>query len=329
MSAHSHNQDPYLPPILEGEDKSSVLKNCLRNNYRHLRKWAKRSATDCFRVYDRHMHHYPLAIDYYAGRFCVHYFARCREELDPSEALQDEVSYALSTLLEGGAKDIFWRTRFRRDKVQQYEKLSTAKEFFVVHEHGTKFYVNLRDYLDTGLFLDHRSTRQIVASHARGKRLLNLFAYTSAFSVQAAMQGAIFTKSVDLSNTYLAWGKDNFALNGLSLSDHLLVRADCLQFLEEEVKKGIKYDLIVIDPPTLSRSKKMLKMFDVQQDYLFLLAKALKLLAKEGRLYFSTNSRQFVFDAISLQSHKIVEITSKTIPADFTHGGIHRCWQID
>jgi 23S rRNA G2069 N7-methylase RlmK/C1962 C5-methylase RlmI len=186
--------------------------------------------------------------------------------------------------------------------------------------------VNLIDYLDTGLFLDHRETRQIVAKLAPGKRLLNLFAYTCSFSVHAAVAGASFTKSVDMSNTYTEWGKDNFRLNGLPLTNHPIVREDCLKFLD--IEKGTSYDLIVIDPPTLSRSKKMDQMFDIHYDYIPLLQKALRLLAPGGTLFFSTNSRKFAFDVEQFSPYSVIEISHKTLPIDFHNQKIHRCWRI-
>lgn len=317
-----------LPLIGDGEDKSSPFKNCIRKNYRHVRKWAKRTHTNCFRLYDREIHHYPLAIDFYAGRFCVHYFSRSREQPEPSSALHQEVEDVLCSIFSAHPKDIYWRSRIRREKKEQYEKIGESKEFFTVYEHGVKFRVNLHDYLDTGLFLDHRETRQIVASASKGKKVLNLFAYTCAFSVQAAAAGAFYTKSVDLSNTYTLWGLKNFELNGFSLKNHEIVRDDCLKFLDKEIRTGKKYEVIVIDPPTVSRSKKMTQMFDIQLDYSSLLLKAFKLLTPQGILFFSTNSRKFNFDESLFPEYFIREISKKTLPIDFHDPKIHRCWQI-
>jgi len=317
-----------LPEIVDGEDKSSPFKNCLRNNYKHLRKWAKRSNTNCFRLYDKEMHHYPLAIDFYAGRFCIHYFSPGLADNEPPAQLVEETEKTLNALFGNSQHPIYWRTRAKRKATRQYEKKGESGEFFTVFEYGVKFQINLLDYLDTGLFLDHRETRKMVASHCRGKRVLNLFAYTCSFSVHAAMAGSIFTKSVDMSNTYTAWGRKNFILNSLPPQNNEIVRADCLEFLNEEVLSGIKYDIIVIDPPTISRSKKMTQMFDIQIDYISLLSKALKLLSKEGVLFFSTNSRKFAFDEAYFKSFSIAEITDKTIPIDFQDKKIHRCWKI-
>lgn len=318
----------FLPTIADGEDKTSPLKNRIRKNYRHIRKWAKRTQTTAFRIYDREIDQYPLAIDYYEGRFCFHYFSKSRESEDPPQKLYEEAVSAICSIFNTNSEAIYWRTRIKREKREQYEKVASLKEFFTVLEYGVKFKVNLIDYLDTGLFLDHRETRRLVASMAKGKRVLNLFAYTSSFSVHAALAGAIYTKSVDMSNTYNAWSQDNFILNGLPLGPHPIVRADCLKFLDEELKTKARYDLIILDPPTLSRSKMMSQMLDIQLDYISLITKSLKLLTKEGTLFFSTNSRKFVFDESLFQLWDIIEISKKTMPIDFHDEKIHRCWKI-
>ena len=318
----------FLPAIADEDDKSCAFKNCIRKNYRHVRKWAKRTNTNCFRVYDRDIKEYPVVVDFYAGRFCVQYFSYNREDDNPSAELENDVLGALYSIFAVDPDLIYWRTRVRRTKMQQYEKIDDVKQFFTVCEYGVQFKVNLHDYLDTGLFLDHRETRQIVASMANGKRVLNLFAYTCAFSVQAACAGAAYTKSVDLSNTYTAWGRENFVLNELSLKNNVLVREDCLRFLDDEIASRTKYDIIVIDPPTISRSKKMDQMFDLQVDYVLLISKALRLLSKGGVIFFSTNSRRFSFDQSLFESCSIRDISKKTIPLDFHNQKIHRCWQI-
>lgn len=314
-----------LPNILDGEDKSSLLGNRIRKNYRHVRKWAKRTETDCFRIYDRDIGRYPLAIDFYAGKFCVQYFSKDRDNHEPPQELEEETIQVLSSIFGADPDSIYWRSRIKRAKMQQYEKAGESKEFFTVIEYGVKFKINLTDYLDTGLFLDHRETRRYVASVSKGKRVLNLFAYTCSFSVQAAAAGAVFTKSVDMSNTYTDWGRENFLLNEIPLKNHPIIRADCLKFLDEE---RALYDIIIIDPPTISRSKKMDQMFDVQIDYIFLIEKALKLLAEGGVIYFSTNSRRFVFDEGCFPTCSILDVSDKTIPIDFHDPKIHRCWKI-
>lgn len=323
-----HNEKTSLPTILDGEDKSSPFGNCIRKNYKHLRKWAKRTQTDCFRIYDREIPQYPLAIDLYAGHFCIQYFSRGLDQDEPPTDLVIETSAILHKLFGVSPEAIYWRTRAKTKLTRQYEKNDESKEFFTAVEYGVKFRINLVDYLDTGLFLDHRETRQIVAASSKGKRVLNLFAYTCSFSVHAAVAGATFTKSVDMSNTYTQWGRANFSINGFSLKNHEIVRADCLKFLDDECHTQIKYDIIIIDPPTISRSKKMDQLFDIQVDYISLITKALKLLSKEGVIFFSTNSRRFVFDESLFPSCNIQDISAKTLPIDFRDPKIHRCWRL-
>lgn len=319
----------YLPNIGEGEDKSSPLKNRIRKNYKHVRKWAKRTQTNCFRLYDKDIPAYPVAIDYYDNRFCIHFFAKGKQQGEPSEKLIQEVNQALRDIFLASDSSIYWRIRQKTKETRQYEKKDERQDFFPVIEYGIKFLVNLTDYLDTGLFLDHRETRRLAASHCQGKRVLNLFAYTCSFSVHAAMAGASFTKSVDLSNTYLDWGKENFLLNDLFLAKNEMVRDDCMKYLEFAVKRGELYDVIIIDPPTISRSKKMEGLFDVQEDYLYLIGQSLKLLSKGGITFFSTNSRKFKFDPEKFPDCNVRDITKKTLPIDFRDEKIHYCWQIE
>lgn len=318
----------FLPPILDGEDKSSPLGNRIRKNYRHVRKWAKRSLTNCFRIYDREIPQYPLAIDFYNGRYCVQYFSRNRQEGEPPQYLIDEVLKVLTSIFGSSPADIYWRTRAKHKKTRQYEKYGKSKNFFTVMEYGIKFIINLSDYLDTGLFLDHRETRKMVGDLSRGKRVLNLFAYTCSFSIHAAVGGARLTKSVDMSNTYTEWGCENFLLNSLSLKNNEIVRADCLKFLDDELRSDCKYDLIIIDPPTISRSKKMSQFFDLHVEYIPLITKSLNLLDKGGMLIFSTNSRKFDFDLSRFPGCLIEDISIKTIPLDFHDQKIHKCWKI-
>lgn len=317
-----------LPSIHDGEDKSSALKNRIRKNYRHIRKWATRSMTNCFRIYDRDIKEYPLAIDFYAGRFCVQFFSYNRNCDEPPSELKTEVEQTLYSIFGTSASFLYWRTRLRRKKIEQYEKVDHQEKFFTVYEYGIKFRVNLDDYLDTGLFLDHRETRRRVASMAKGKRLLNLFCYTCSFSIHAALAGASFTKSVDLSNTYTGWGYDNFMLNSIPLHNNDIVRADCMKFLDDEILARTLFDIIVIDPPTLSRSKKMDQLFDVQVDYSTLITKALYLLMPGGVIFFSTNSRKFKFDSSLFSTCCVEEISEKTLPHDFHNKKVHRCWKI-
>ncbi len=318
--------DLIFPEIADGEDKSSPFINCIRKNYKHIRKWAKRTQTNCFRIYDREINHYPLAIDYYDGHYCIHYYAPNSNTDEPPEDLKEEVETSIVKIFGTKPEEVYWKIRSRHKETRQYEKFGASQDFFVVVESGVKFWVNLQDYLDTGLFLDHRETRRLVASYAKDKEVLNLFAYTCSFSVQSAKAGATYTKSVDMSNTYTEWGKENFILNGFSLKNHEIVRADCLKFLGEERHK---YDIIIIDPPTISRSKKMDQMFDIQKDYIYLIQESIRLLKPEGRIFFSTNSRRFLFDENLFPGMVISEISDKTLPIDFHDPKIHRCWRLE
>jgi 23S rRNA (cytosine1962-C5)-methyltransferase len=320
-----HETEWTLPLLELEEDKSCHFKNRIKKNYRHIRKWAKRTETNCFRIYDRDIKEYPVAIDYYAGRFCIHYYFSMRDETGPPEKLEDKVTTTLTTLFGEPSHPFVWKHRAKRTRTEQYNKLSDSEDYFPVYEYGLKFWVNLEDYLDTGLFLDHRETRQIVAKAGKGKHLLNLFSYTSAFSVHAAAQGATFTKSVDMSNTYVHWSEENFRLNRISVKNHPIIRDDCLKFLYEE---DHTYDVIVIDPPTLSRSKKMDQFFDIQVDHIPLIKEARRLLNPGGIIFFSTNSRKFIFEAEAFPNFTIIDITHKTIPIDFHQAKIHRCWKL-
>jgi 23S rRNA (cytosine1962-C5)-methyltransferase len=322
------DQNLNLPSIESGEDKSSPFVNRLRKNYRHLRKWAKRTHTNCFRIYDREVPNYPVAIDIYGCKFCVHDFSRKDESEEQDVVFINEIEQALTKTFGVSPEQIFWKTRAKTKVTRQYEKLNTAEQFFSVLEYGVKFRINLEDYLDTGLFLDHRETRQLVAKACKGKSLLNLFAYTCSFSVHAAVQGAISTKSVDMSNTYTDWGKENFILNNIPLSAHTIIREDCLKFLVQAQQKKERFGVIVIDPPTISRSKKMEAFFDIQIDYLNLIKYSLKLLDNSGIIFFSTNSRKFKFDLEALPECTIKEISNKTLPMDYHDPKIHRCWMI-
>lgn len=311
-----------LPEIADGEDKTSILANRIRKNYRHLRKWAKRTVTDCFRLYDRDIQKYPFAIDFYAGRFSVQYFGKKDDDEIPDDLAQ-EVKESLRKIFGIDESAICFKIRAKTKTTRQYEKKGELNEFFDVLEYGVRFRINLEDYLDTGLFLDHRETRQLVAKNVKGKRVLNLFSYTAAFSVHAAANGASSTKSVDMSNTYCLWARNNFILNDLPLKNNVILRADCMKFLQQE--KAL-YDVIVIDPPTISRSKKMDQIFDVQKDYVFLIEKALQLLSSNGIIFFSTNSRKFEIDPRLFPDCKIINISSKTVPQDFRNEKIHQCW---
>jgi 23S rRNA (cytosine1962-C5)-methyltransferase len=200
------------------------------------------------------------------------------------------------------------------------------KHFFQVQENGLKFSVNLSDYLDTGLFLDHRVMRKRVMEEAKGKHVLNLFAYTGSFSVYACAGGAFTTTTVDLSNTYLNWARENFKLNGFSVAKHQFIKADAKEWVKQSPTK--LYDIVVLDPPTMSRSKMAKSKFDVQEDHPELINHVLKHIVPGGILYFSTNFRNFILQESLLQAERIEDITLESIPKDFRNKKIHYCWKL-
>ncbi len=302
-----------------------MLCNRVRKTRKHLRKWAKREAVSCYRLYDKDIPEVPVAVDWYDGRLYVAEYARQAD--DRADDWIDAMASALATSLEVDAAGVFVKRRQRQRGTEQYQQLAASGRRFVVNEGGHRFYVNLADYLDTGLFLDHRPLRARVQAEAEGARLLNLFCYTAAFTIYAAGGGARSSLSIDLSNTYLAWAKDNFALNRVDLKRHGLLRDDVLQYLADD--HDIEpFDIAVVDPPTFSNSKKMRDELDTQRDQALLVNGTLRLLRPGGVLYLSTNDRRFKLEADTFNATDIEDISASTIPQDFRNTRIHRCWRI-
>lgn len=302
--------------------------NRLRKNAKHWSKWARRQHVECYRVYDRDIPEFPLAIDIYGARAHL-------QEFDTGWQISDEehaawvhsVKDAVSEVLQLPLEAVTFKLRARQKGLAQYEKTGSRGDNFIVTEDGHRFIVNLEQYLDTGLFLDHRNTRRMVQEKAAGKRFLNLFAYTGSFTVYAAAGGAWESVTVDLSNTYQDWARRNFELNGMDLDKHHLVRADVLVWLDQAVASGEQFNLIVMDPPSFSNSKKMLGVLDVQRDHPHLINQCLALLAPGGELFFSTNLRSFELEAEELTPcASIQEISTLTVPDDYRNKKIHRCW---
>ena len=307
-----------------------MFKNRVEKNLRHLRKWSRREGVSCFRVYDADLPEYAVAVDLYEDAAHVQEYAPPKEiEPERAEARLRDVKLVLPEALGIESDQVFLKVRKRQRGLSQYEKLGESGQEREVAEGGYRFLVNLADYLDTGLFLDHRNLRAMIGQLSKGKRFLNLFCYTAAATVFAARGGARSSTSVDLSNTYLDWAGRNFALNGISRTDHRLVRADCLEFLRGHAGGVDLYGLILLAPPTFSNSKGMTRTFDVQRDYADLIATAAMLLEPGGVLLFSNNARRFKMDAVSLPHLQIEEITAKTIPSDFARSPrIHNTWRI-
>lgn len=303
--------------------------NRLGKNIKHLRKWAQRQDLEAWRMYDRDVPQYPFAADIYADHVHLQEYDTgwLMHKTDYEKWLAEVVEAVL--FVTGLPKEhIHVKKRQRQKGKDQYEKTGITGTDFVIHEHGRAFWVNLDKYLDTGLFLDHRNTRQKIGNIAAGKRFLNLFAYTGSFSVYAATGGALFSETVDLSNTYLQWAQRNFELNGLDMQAHQIVRADVFQYLQKAVEDHKQFDLIVMDPPSFSNSKKMLDILDIQRDQEKLIDGAMRLLSKQGSLYFSNNLRSFTLNPVLEQRYDVNNISRKTIPEDFRNTRIHQCWEI-
>ena len=303
--------------------------NRLGKNIKHLRKWAQRQDIEAWRMYDRDIPQYPFAADIYANHVHLQEYDTgwLMHKTDYEKWLAEVVEAVL--FVTGLPKEyIHVKKRQRQKGKDQYEKTGITGTDFVIHEHGRAFWVNLDKYLDTGLFLDHRNTRQKIGNIAAGKRFLNLFAYTGSFSVYAATGGALFSETVDLSNTYLQWAQRNFELNGLDMQAHQIVRADVFQYLQKAVEDHKQFDLIVMDPPSFSNSKKMLDILDIQRDQEKLIDGAMRLLSKQGSLYFSNNLRSFTLNPVLEQRYDVNNISRKTIPEDFRNTRIHQCWEI-
>ena len=322
----------------------SAFANRLRKNLSHWTKWARRRDISSFRIYDRDVPQFPFAIDSYA---IVAPRAEVRlhvQEIDTGWVRSDAdhtrwmvaVCDAICEICAIPVEHLHLKRRERQRGVAQYEKLEDATQSCVAEEAGHRFEVNFDAYLDTGLFLDHRQTRSMVVDSiatrmkaGRGTRFLNLFAYTGSFSVYAARAGAAESLTIDLSNTYQAWTARNFALNGLDTTRHRLERADVLAWLDSALDMRQRFDVIVLDPPSFSNSKKMLGVLDVQRDHAQLIRKCHALLSDGGELYFSTNLRSFSLDPQLAREFSLAEITHRTVPEDFkrpSQPSPHRAW---
>lgn len=309
-----------------------MLSNRLHKRQRHLRKWAKKNDITCYRLYERDIPEYPAIVDWYDGEVVVWLYGRKKDETAAEQtAFRDQTIAEIQNGLDLPLTKIFIKERAQQKGLDsQYERLEQTEQIRLVQEQGLTFEVNLSDYLDTGLFLDHRPTRALIRTLAAGKRVLNLFAYTGSFTVYALDGRAASTTTVDLSQTYCSWAERNLIHNGFTLSNqHQIIQADCLQYLEEAVRRHERYDIIVCDPPTFSNSKRMKAgSFAINRDYPDLLRHCAHLLTVDGTLFFSTNSRGFKLEDTAvppLLSGN--EITHRTVPDDFRNKQIHRCWQ--
>ena len=305
--------------------------NRLRKNLKHYERWATRENVHCYRVYDADLPEYNLAIDIYKGDQCrIHiqeYAAPTTIDERKAQARLNAALGVISELTGVRSSDLYFKQRRRQRDGHQYEKLGGRGEQHEIEESGHRFLVNFTDHLDTGLFLDHRPIRQYIEAQANGKRFLNLFAYTGTATVSAACGGADTTVSVDLSRTYLDWARNNLKLNKLDGEQHAFIQQDVSDWLKTNKKR--EFDLIFLDPPSFSRSKRMHGTLDIQRDHINLIQQAMVLLAEGGELLFSTNLRRFKMNEAELGDYTIEDITRHTIPEDFSRNQrIHQCFRI-
>ena len=318
-----------------------MFANRVRKNLKQLASWVRREEVGCYRLYDADMPEYAFAVDLYtaatpADSSAAERWLLVQEYQAPAEIPEETVRRRRSEALAGlvvatgvPADHVRLRTRRRNKRGEQYTKRDERGEFHVVGEGGLRFRVNFEDYLDTGLFLDHRITRARLREAAAGKRFLNLFAYTGTATVYAVAGGARASTTVDLSANYLDWARANLELNGLAGAAHVFVRADVREWLEEAVRRGERYELIFCDPPTFSNSKRMEGVFDVQRDHVALIEGCMRLLAPQGVLIFSTNAQRFALDPAIAARYQVKDLSRATVPPDFARNTyIHRCFEL-
>ena len=308
-----------------------MFANRLRKNLARLDPWAAREHIECYRLYDADMPEYAFAIDLYGREprhVCLQEYAAPKSvDVQGARERRRDVLAALPQVLQVPLEQIHSRVRKPQKGAEQYEKRAIDAGRVAVREGGLEFWVNFGDYLDTGLFLDHRIVRGMLRDWARNADFLNLFCYTGSATVYAAAGGARSSVSVDLSNTYLDWAHANLELNDLAGPTHQLCRADCRKWLEEESLRGPRFDLIFLDPPTFSNSKRMQGVLDVQRDHAVMMRQAMQLLRPAGRLVFSTNYSRFKLDRAALEEFEIEDVSARSIPKDFErHARIHRCF---
>jgi 23S rRNA (cytosine1962-C5)-methyltransferase len=311
-------------------EKFQMFENRLLKNYKHRLKQAKRLNVSCWRLYDHDLPEFPVCVEFYEDFIYIAEYNRRHALTDEEHEIWFNETKRIIADMTGVPTDkMYVKLRKRMSHREgQYEKEAvTESKIITVQENGLQFLVNLTDYLDTGLFLDHRVTRQMVQTEAKDTHFLNLFSYTSSFSVYAAKAGAKSVTSVDLSKTYLSWSEENFRLNQIAPSS-------AYQFIHADVKQYLKtlpinfYDLVVMDPPTFSNSKRMKDILDIQRDHVELINDMLKAMKPGGILYFSTNFTQFIIDAEQIKSTQIKDITKATTPFDF-EGRLKRwCYKI-
>ncbi|GGC78760.1 bifunctional 23S rRNA (guanine(2069)-N(7))-methyltransferase RlmK/23S rRNA (guanine(2445)-N(2))-methyltransferase RlmL [Marinobacter halophilus] len=317
-------------PRIANPERADMLRNRLKKNLKTIGQWARKQNIGCYRLYDADMPEYALAIDIYEGR--VHVQEYLAPKSIDEKAARERLAEAMAVIpdvLEIDPKDMVCKQRQRQSGTKQYEKQAATGEYLNVQEYGCTLKVNLKDYLDTGLFLDHRPVRHWIQQHAKGKRFLNLFCYTGAATVHAAVGGASRSLSLDMSKTYVNWAIDNLALNRADLRKHLVEQADCLAWLGDRRTANQTFDLIFMDPPTFSNSARMAGVLDVQRDHGVLVRQCMERLSSDGLLIFSNNFRKFKLDDDLAEEFEVKDVTASTLDKDFQRNQkIHSCWHI-
>ncbi len=320
------HEQPSTPA--EFSETAQMFANRLKKNLKALKKWQKQNDIECYRLYDADIPEYSVAVDIYKDWVHVQEYAAPAsiDKVKAFERLKDVLA-VIPSVLEVEPRKVVLKQRKRQSGSDQYEKQASVGRFFEVTEHNCRLRVNLHDYLDTGLFLDHRPVRQKIQKISQGKDFLNLFCYTASASVHAGVGGAKTTTSVDMSATYLQWAMKNLALNGFNDKHHRFIQSDCIVWLKKQRKP--EFDLIFMDPPTFSNSKRMQDVLDVQRDHVELIRLAMRLLRKDGVLIFSNNYRKFKLDYDLLSGFDIKDISTSTIDPDFKRNSkIHTCFEI-
>ncbi len=307
--------------------KLEPFANRLAKMHKHWGKWARRQGITCYRIYDNDIPGTPLAVDIYENIVHVAEYAR-DHGMEPDEHAEwlEGCLEVISQVTGVHTDSIYLKFRQRQKGLQQYERFGRTGAEFLVRENGLRFAIRPADYLDVGLFLDHRNTRQMVREQSAGKHVLNLFAYTGSFTVYAAAGGAASTLTVDMSNTYLQWADRNMALNGFEGDEHRFLQGDVLQWLEQPPTE--RFDLIVLDPPTFSNSKRMYSTLDIQRDHVLLLNRTLRHCAPGGCIFFSTNFKRFQMDTEQIRASSIRDISKQTVPDDFRNERIHHSFVV-
>lgn len=307
-------------------ENNIAIKNRLLKNFKRLQSYVKQEKLQAYRLYDRDIPEYPYIVDFF-GDYAIIYERGLKDELVPEATRTKHFEELVDSLQSDFKKSddlIIFKKRERQKGKEQYEKHGVRNDFFEIKEGNFSFWINPYDYLDVGLFLDHRPLRKMLNKSSKGKKILNLFSYTGSISVACALGGGRVT-SVDLSNTYSLWAMDNFRLNDIDPKLHTFVVQDVFQFLKND--KNF-YDIIILDPPSFSNSKKIEGSFDVQRDHLALVQLCMNRLAQDGVLYFSNNHRKFKLADEIKDLYEVKDISQKTIPPDFRDEKIHKCFEI-